>query len=422
MFEKITESDIAKHGMAAVSTTPNRQTAFGESGLSAPELKARFDSLPSHIAKRLNEIFEGIPDGALADALKLKHGEALVGVAELIRGLLNGDVENIQVKTLYQTISLATLGARVVEMYNGLDTGELAEKLMLSESESLEDFYKETKAFTGSDVEKIAAIVLGKVSDVMVADIVSRVEESIFGRSTLGIEYEEDKQGNLYVSSLKNVTDEDVYIPKMVGSKFVTRLGDFLLSGNEIIKRLTIPDTLTYCDGTGELYGSLALEEINIGAGLGVGIELQGNVNLKKITVSNKNENYASVDDVLYSKNLRELICYPPKKAGETFEFLTQTDSIADNAFLVNAYIKTLVIPPQITSIEAWAFGEMHSLEAVCFTNSEVQKYGCFGNGFGGDIYVPWSEEEGLESLDDWFESEPQAIPTVHYNWDGITM
>lgn len=166
MFEKITESDIAKHGMAAVSTTPNRQTAFGESGMSAPELKARFDSLPSHIAKRLNEIFEGIPDGALADALKLKHGEALVSVAELIRGLLSGDVENIQVKTLYQTISLTTLGAMVVEMYSGLNTGELAEKLMLSENESLADFHKETKAFTGSDVEKIATRVLEHLTDV----------------------------------------------------------------------------------------------------------------------------------------------------------------------------------------------------------------------------------------------------------------
>lgn len=422
MFEKITESDIAKHGMAAVSTTPNRKTAFGESGMSAPELKARFDALPSHIAKRLNEIFEGIPDGALADALKLKHGEALVSVAELIRGLLNGDVENIQVKTFYQTISLATLGARVVEMYNGLDTGELAEKLMLSEGESLADFHKETKAFTGSDVEKIAAVVLGKVGDVMVADIVSRVEESIFGRSTPGIEYQENSDGTLYVSSLKNVTGEDVYIPKMVDFKLVTGLGDFLLEGNKTIKRLTIPDTLKYCDGVGNLYGSLALEEISIGAGLGKGLELTDNKNLKKITVSSQNENYASVDDVLYSKNLSQLICCPPKKAGETFEFLAQTTSIADSAFLVNAYIKTLVIPPQITWIGTWSFTDMHSLEAVYFTNSKVQKWGCFGNGFGGDVYVPWSEEEGLEGLDDWFDSEPQEIPTVHYNWDGITM
>ena len=425
MFEKITESDIAKHGMAAVSTTPNRQTAFGESGMSAAELKARFDALPTHIAERLNEMFEGIPDGALVDALKLKHGEALVSVAELIRGLLNGDVENIQVKTLYKTISLATLGARVVEIYNGLDTGELAEKLMLSEGESLADFHKETKAFTGSDVEKIAAIVLGKVSDVMVVDIVSRVEESIFGRSTAGIEYveEEYERGTLRVSSLKNVTDEDVYIPKMVGFKLVTGLGDFLLENNKIIKRLTIPDTVKYCYGLGNLYGSFALEEINIGAGLGEGIELTSNINLKKITVSNQNENYASVDDVLYSKNLHELICYPPQKEGETFEFLPQTTYIADNAFEGNAYIKTIVIPPQITRVGCYSLCDMCSLEAVYFTNPEVVKWGCFGSGFGGDVYVPWSEEEGLDGKDDWFSDDPgNNVPTVHYNWDGITM
>ena len=165
MFEKITESDIEKRGMTAVSTTPNRRTAFGESAMSAEDLKARFDVLPRHIAERLNEIFNGIADGDLADALKLKNGEELVSLAELARGLLNGDVQNIQVKTIYETLSLATLGARVLEIYNGLSTTELADKLMLSEGVRLSDFYRDEKRLLDKDYEAIADIVITKLPD-----------------------------------------------------------------------------------------------------------------------------------------------------------------------------------------------------------------------------------------------------------------
>ncbi len=165
MFEKITEADIAKRGVAAVSTTPTRRTPFGESAMNAEQLKERFDTLPRHIADRLNEIFSGIPDGALVDVLKLKHGEEIVSLAELARGLLDGNVENIQVKTIYETLSLAVLGARVVEMYNGLSSGELASKLKLSKEVSLSDFYLDEKRLVEKDYEAIANIVITKLPD-----------------------------------------------------------------------------------------------------------------------------------------------------------------------------------------------------------------------------------------------------------------
>ena len=147
MFEKITESDIAKHGMAAVSTTPNRQTAFGESGMSAPELKARFDSLPSHIAERLNEIFEGIKNGELARAIKISDEKS---IGDVVGALLSGDVDEVLIKTIYKTVTLAALGAMVVEMYDGLSTGDLASKIMLTEKESISEFAERIKALAGN--------------------------------------------------------------------------------------------------------------------------------------------------------------------------------------------------------------------------------------------------------------------------------
>ncbi len=165
MFEKITESDIAKRGVAAVANTPTRRVPFGESNMTPDELKARFDLLPKHLADRLNEVFEGLASGELADALMLKHGDMLMSIAQLARMLLEGDVDGVMVKTTFETLSLSALGARVVEMYNGLSTAELADKLMLSAGVSLAEFYRDEKRLLDKDYEAIANIVIAKLPD-----------------------------------------------------------------------------------------------------------------------------------------------------------------------------------------------------------------------------------------------------------------
>lgn len=140
MFEKITDSDMEKRSVAALANTPNRKVPYGESGMSAAQLKARFDLLPKFIAAKLNEIFLGLADGTLADALSIGTGDQKVTLGALVASLLEGDVGNINVKTIYETISLLELGALVIEMRDGLKTGELADNMMLSDEESLREF------------------------------------------------------------------------------------------------------------------------------------------------------------------------------------------------------------------------------------------------------------------------------------------
>ena len=166
MFERITDADIAKRGMSAVATTPTRKVAFGESDLTPAGFKERFDLLPKYLAERVNEIFDGISNGKLAASATVKYEKNTYTIGQFIELLLSGEVADINVKTIYETLSLAELGARVVKMYNGLSTGELASILKLSEKESLADFYKEAKAFVESDKEAIAELVAAKFTDV----------------------------------------------------------------------------------------------------------------------------------------------------------------------------------------------------------------------------------------------------------------
>lgn len=166
MFEKITESDITKNGVSALATTPTRPTAFGESAMSAADLKARFDKLPRLIADKVNEILTGIEDGQLAEVLNISNGEEKHSVSEILLNLLNGNVDEFKIQTLTRLVTLAELGAIVVRIDDDLKTGELARRFTVTDDVSLADFFEEIRAFTGSDVDKIADKVLERLCDV----------------------------------------------------------------------------------------------------------------------------------------------------------------------------------------------------------------------------------------------------------------
>ena len=143
MFERITEAEINERSMANVSTTPGRRTAFGEGGLDAKALKLRFDRLGRYLAKRLNEVFDGIADGSLAEVLYIDSKGEKRSLKDFVDSLLTGQVESIKIQTNDGVITLTELGDRTQEMYNGLDTGDLAGKIKIIEGVTLKKFYED---------------------------------------------------------------------------------------------------------------------------------------------------------------------------------------------------------------------------------------------------------------------------------------
>lgn len=143
MFERITEAEINERSMANVSTTPGRRTAFGEGGLDAKALKLRFDRLGRYLAKRLNEVFDGIADGSLAEVLYIDSEGKKRSLKDFVDSLLTGQVESIKIQTSDGVITLTELGDRTQEMYNGLDTGDLAGKIKIIEGVTLKKFYED---------------------------------------------------------------------------------------------------------------------------------------------------------------------------------------------------------------------------------------------------------------------------------------
>lgn len=135
---------------------------------------------------------------------------------------------------------------------------------------------------------------------------------------------------------------------------------------------ITIPDSVTKI-GEGAFCHARSLTKINIPAKvkeIGIGafdaaalntISLPASLEtinrfafrtfdtLYSIDVDGANPNFKSVDGVLYSKDMTELVCYPAAKEGETYTIPNGVTSIRE--FYTTDKLKSLTIPRTVTNI-----------------------------------------------------------------------
>ena len=77
---------------------------------------------------------------------------------------------------------------------------------------------------------------------------------------------------------------------------------------------------------------------------------------LKKFEVSKGNENFCAVDGVLYTKDMKTLLCYPTAYEGEkTFVVPKTVETIGRSAF-ADCKLKTIYLPEGLKTIETLAF------------------------------------------------------------------
>lgn len=77
--------------------------------------------------------------------------------------------------------------------------------------------------------------------------------------------------------------------------------------------------------------------------------------NLKEVTVPEENEYYKNVDGVLYTKNGKGIVLYPPKKDGTSFEIPDDVEYIQSYSFH-GSNLQTLIIPASVTEIYEMPF------------------------------------------------------------------
>lgn len=185
--------------------------------------------------------------------------------------------------------------------------------------------------------------------------------------------------GNMSLSGCSGLTE--ITIPDNVES-----IGEGVFTGCEGIKKIIVPNSVTFLgtgafqrmdnleeivlgDGVGELnlsvfLGDAKLKTITFGASIG-GVDLiifNDLLSLTDIYVSDKNENYSSIDGVLVSKDKSELIYYPQNRPSENYTIPADIKLIKDAAFYGATYLTTINIPASVTEIEAGSFANALAL------------------------------------------------------------
>ncbi|MCD7749367.1 MAG: leucine-rich repeat domain-containing protein [Oscillospiraceae bacterium] len=85
----------------------------------------------------------------------------------------------------------------------------------------------------------------------------------------------------------------------------------------------------------------------------------------QKIVVAKENLTFCSADGVLFTKDMKKLICYPCGKQETDYTVPAGVEVIGTLAFWGNGFLKRVCLPPSVKVIECAAFSSCSALEQV---------------------------------------------------------
>jgi len=139
-------------------------------------------------------------------------------------------------------------------------------------------------------------------------------------------------------SSLVSIT-----IPSLV-----TSIGEWAFSGSRSLTSVIIPSSVMFM-------GEFAFVSCN---------------NLTSINVDNNNSVYASIDGILFDKDIQTIIAYPAGKPESSYAIPSSVTSIGDAAFAYCSSLTGITIPSSVTSIGEGAFYRCDNLTNVTLSRS----------------------------------------------------
>lgn len=188
-----------------------------------------------------------------------------------------------------------------------------------------------------------------------------------------------------------------------------TSIGKIALNRCETLTSIIIPDSVTSIGGDA-FRSCSALTSITIGSGVtSIGdFAFFPCDNLTEIIVDDNNQNYKSIDGVLFNKDATTLIEYPFGKAGDyqipdsvteinsqNFDWcqrltsITIPDgitSIGTNAFYMCTSLTSIIIPKSVTQFNDYVFEECSSLTDIYYTGTE-DEWNAVDKGYANFIF-----------------------------------
>ena len=130
----------------------------------------------------------------------------------------------------------------------------------------------------------------------------------------------------------------------------VKRIGDRAFKDSERVEEVIIPDTVTEIGK--EAFKNCSLRSIYIPDSV-TKIGKDAFFLCTNLTHINKdNPWYIIIDNVVFSKDMTELIFYPCWKENKEYGIPNGVKKISENAFRYNAYLRKLLIPASVPTTE----------------------------------------------------------------------
>ncbi len=149
----------------------------------------------------------------------------------------------------------------------------------------------------------------------------------------------------------------DLIIPESIDGVPVASIGAYAFEDCTSLASVTIPESIT---------------------SIGVNAFCRC-TSLSLIDVAETNENYCSIDGVLFNKNVTTLIGYPAGKNNDEYLIPNSVTRIGYGAFFGCTSLSLITIPDSVTNIEGFAFASCPSLVSITIPDSVMSiGYGTF--------------------------------------------
>lgn len=210
------------------------------------------------------------------------------------------------------------------------------------------------------------------LKNVVIPNSISGISRGAFQESSVYLNPENWEDGLFYVGDCLVEADWETNVEHIVVREGTRRIEAHAFVYCENIKSITIPDSVEII-GAQAFESCSSLENIYIGSGVReIGsapfvFDVEGLpcINLESIEVSDENENYTSVDGVLYNKEMTTLIQYPIGRKQQEYVIPDTVTTIGYGAFCYCDELTKLTVGKGITVIDYCLLFGCDNIETV---------------------------------------------------------
>lgn len=226
-------------------------------------------------------------------------------------------------------------------------------------------------------LKSITLIFLAALFAVSSIPFIAYAEELTTGSCGDNATYSFDSEtGTLTISGTGEVEcdfdfDNKSSIKSIIIEEGITSLAAYSFNVCVNLQSVKFPESLTSID-----YAAFSsctnLTEINIPKNVNsIGsLAFTSSVNLEKIIVAEENEYYASVDNVLFNKDMTDLLIYAPKKTEISYSVPDGVTTISERAFEDAKNLFDIELPEGLEKIENSAFFCCENLQSITISST----------------------------------------------------